>query len=112
MTHHVDLMLPASDYVVHLVNGRIDAQGTPSELAEQGVLDHIVQEESAVLKSEGQSTVQNVAKSNEKEAGSEAKISKTLTEAEHRETAGVKWKVYKTYITAAYVRPSEMLVGC
>lgn len=41
VTHHVDLVLPAAGYLVQMLDGRIDTQGTISELRQRGLLKQI-----------------------------------------------------------------------
>ena len=41
VTHHVELVLPGAHYIVRMLDGRIDSQGTVKELRSQGVLDEI-----------------------------------------------------------------------
>jgi ABC-type multidrug transport system ATPase subunit len=42
VSHHVELLLPSADYLIRVVDGRIDAQGTPDELRAAGELDGLV----------------------------------------------------------------------
>jgi hypothetical protein len=44
VTHHVELILPGACYLVRMVDGRIDTQGTMKELRALGVLDEIAQD--------------------------------------------------------------------
>lgn len=48
VTHHVELVLPGTDYIVHMREGRIEYQGTPSDLRSRGLLDDILKEESLI----------------------------------------------------------------
>lgn len=49
MTHHVELVLPGTDYLVRMKEGRIEYQGAVEELRERGVLEGILKEENVVL---------------------------------------------------------------
>ena len=42
VSHHVELLLPSVGYLVRVLDGRIDAQGTPEELRASGDLDGLV----------------------------------------------------------------------
>jgi ABC-type multidrug transport system ATPase subunit len=42
VSHHVELLLPSADYLVRIVDGHIEAQGTPDELRAAGALDGLV----------------------------------------------------------------------
>ena len=45
VTHHVELVLPGANYLVRMLDGRIDTQGTIKDLRASGVLDDIAQVE-------------------------------------------------------------------
>lgn len=47
VSHHVELLLPSADYLVRILDGRIDAQGTPAELRAAGELDGLIALEEA-----------------------------------------------------------------
>ena len=46
VTHHVQLVLPGTYYLVRMLDGRIDTQGTVKGLRARGILDDITHEES------------------------------------------------------------------
>jgi hypothetical protein len=48
----VELLLPITDYIVRILDGRIDAQGTPAELRESGALDGLIAIEGAEVAAE------------------------------------------------------------
>lgn len=52
VSHHVELLLPITDYIVRILDGRIDAQGTPAELRESGALDGLIAIEGAEVAAE------------------------------------------------------------
>lgn len=101
VTHHVELVLPGAYYLVRMLDGRIDTQGTVKELCAAGVLVNITHDENAE------------AKNNEKEADAEAprpsrrgrsRLRRLLWGRRSRascETGSVKWSIYKTYLRAS-----------
>ncbi|KAI0050163.1 multidrug resistance-associated ABC transporter [Auriscalpium vulgare] len=112
VTHHVDLVLPGAHYLVRMLDGRIDTQGTVAELRERGILDEITQE-AELEAAEKQATaeevpsaeeaVANAAGSGEEaaEPAAEHKKPRKLIEDEQRETGGIKWSIYNTYMKAS-----------
>ncbi|KAF7362389.1 hypothetical protein MVEN_00585800 [Mycena venus] len=106
VTHHVELVLPGAHYLVRMLDGRIDTQGTVKELRAQGVLKDIVHDAAVEVKKE-ELAVAKEAASGDPEAEVvpedivEAKKPRTLVEDEHREVGGVKWMVYKSYLKAS-----------
>ncbi|KAJ6542743.1 multidrug resistance-associated ABC transporter [Mycena capillaripes] len=101
VTHHVELVLPGAHYVVRMLDGRIDAQGTVQELRARGVLDEIAQEAAEEVKKEELALPVGVVDSNTLTEQTEAKKPRKLVEDEHRDTGSVKWAVYKTYLAAS-----------
>ena len=109
VTHHVELVLPGTYYLVRMLDGRIDTQGTVKELRACGVLDNIAHDESLVAHNEEQAigvTEGSTAKAVEVDAlhnteSPKAKVPRKLVEEERRETEPVKWSIYKTYLKAS-----------
>ncbi|KAH8825097.1 multidrug resistance-associated ABC transporter [Flagelloscypha sp. PMI_526] len=113
VTHHVDLVLPGANYLVRMLDGRIDTQGSIRSLRAQGILDDIARTEEVAAR-EADAVVQAEAEKDEADeaeavadavqGGSEEtkklKKPRQLVKDEHRETGGVKWSVYKTYLKA------------
>ncbi|ORY29629.1 putative ATP-binding cassette transporter protein YOR1 [Naematelia encephala] len=111
VSHHVELLLPSADYIVRILDGRIDAQGTPDNLRAAGELDGLVAlEEAEVAKDEpivaqegagdeiaavDDGAEKAVAKDKKKGPG------KKLVQDEERAIGNVKWETYKLYIAAA-----------
>lgn len=52
VSHHVELLLPSTDYLVRILDGRVDIQGTIQDLRERGDLDGMVALEEAELHKE------------------------------------------------------------
>ncbi|KAJ7187807.1 hypothetical protein C8R46DRAFT_876839 [Mycena filopes] len=98
VTHHVELVLPGAHYVVRLLDGQIDAQGTVQELRTQGVLDEITHEAAVEVKKE---EILSVAAVDPETELTEAKKPRKLVEDEHREIGSVKWSVYQAYLSAS-----------
>ncbi|KAI0048026.1 multidrug resistance-associated ABC transporter [Auriscalpium vulgare] len=106
VTHHVELVLPSSHYLVRMLNGRIDTQGTVAELRERGILDEITHEaeveateEKHAGPGEEQVTIQNDEESAKRTV--KAKAPRKLVQDEERETGHVKWSIYKQYLEAS-----------
>ena len=90
-----------------MLDGRIDTQGTVKELRSRGVLDDITHDETVEAHKEEQAveTAEKAADPIEEvENGTPAeqmKKPRKLIEDEKRETGGVKWNIYKTYLKAS-----------
>ncbi|OBZ77340.1 ATP-dependent bile acid permease [Grifola frondosa] len=110
VTHHVELVLPGTYYLVRMLDGRIDTQGTVKDLRASDVLDDIASDEaveahkeeleveaaekpaSDVIDAEPDTSMKTIDK---------AKKPRRLVEEEHRETGSVKWSIYNTYLKAS-----------
>jgi energy-coupling factor transporter ATP-binding protein EcfA2 len=117
VTHHVELVLPGANYVVRMLDGRIDTQGTLAELRAQGVLDDIAHSEEVYVYEDGQdsgdSEDSEPGTPNAEEIAAEAiegarpaketKKPRKLVKDEERQEGGVKWSIYKTYLKASCV---------
>lgn len=109
VTHHVELVLPGTYYLIRMLDGRIDTQGTVKELRARGVLDNITHDESveahkeeqAAAIAEGSDTVEAKTDDAEEAKPDKVKSPRKLIEEEHRETGNVKWAIYKTYLKAS-----------
>lgn len=107
VTHHVELVLPGAYYLVRMLDGRIDTQGTLKDLRAQGVLDEITHDEAIEAHKETQAASADVAAkvddAVDDEGGKPADTKKPrkLIEEERRETGSVKWNIYKTYLKAS-----------
>jgi hypothetical protein len=107
VTHHVDLVLPGAHYLVRMLDGRIDTQGAVADLQAQGVLEGI--ERSAVIDANKGDLSLVESKAVEQTLDDDTpkldKKPRKLIKDEHRETGGVKWSNYKSYLKASYVIP-------
>ncbi|KAI0339052.1 multidrug resistance-associated ABC transporter [Trametopsis cervina] len=110
VTHHVELVLPGTFYLVRMLDGRIDTQGTLKDLRARGVLEEITHDESAEAQKQDQqaeAVVSADVAAVEGEATGEAapveavKKPRKLIEEEKREEGSVKWNIYKTYLKAS-----------
>ncbi|KAK8850432.1 hypothetical protein IAR55_004350 [Kwoniella newhampshirensis] len=108
VSHHVELLLPSSDYLVRVVDGRIDAQGTPDELRAKGELDGLVAMETAEARQEEPVTADaevdqevQVAEQTEEKKPKKKGPGKKLVHDEERTVGNVKWETYRLYIVAA-----------
>ena len=89
-----------------MLDGRIDAQGTPKDLRAQGVLEeithdesvHAAQQEEVVLSKEGEDLEAEALKDDATK--NKKKSPRKLVKDEHREEGSVKWSIYNTYLKA------------
>jgi hypothetical protein len=101
VTHHVELVLPGAYYLIRMLDGRIDTQGTVRELLAEGVLQDIAHDAAVeVHKEEVKGEMPTFEEEEEKKA-KDAKKPRKLIKDEHRETGGVKWSIYKSYLKAS-----------
>ncbi|KAF8963320.1 multidrug resistance-associated ABC transporter [Flammula alnicola] len=105
VTHHVELVLPGAYYLVRMLDGRIDTQGTVKDLRAQGILEGIEHDASVDAHKEEIDAAEEGAVDDAVEdpskAGDTAKKPRKLVKDEHRETGGVKWSIYKSYLKAS-----------
>ncbi|KAH9903343.1 multidrug resistance-associated ABC transporter [Cubamyces lactineus] len=109
VTHHVQLVLPVTHYLVRMLDGRIDTQGTVADLRARGVLDDIAQlEEMEAQKHQPAETTEGLSVEIDSDTLGETetmskKKPRKLVEDEHREIGSVKWRTYKAYLeTSSY----------
>ncbi|GLB44359.1 putative ABC transporter transmembrane region [Lyophyllum shimeji] len=102
VTHHVELVLPGAYYLVRMLDGRIDTQGTIKDLQAQGVLEDIKQDAAVeVQKEEMVAADAPLEVDVEAKKPGDTKKPRKLIKDEHRETGGVKWSIYKSYLKAS-----------
>ncbi|KAH8810190.1 hypothetical protein DL96DRAFT_1821685 [Flagelloscypha sp. PMI_526] len=113
VTHHVELVLPAATFLVRMLDGRIDTQGTVSELRARGLLDEIkeeedivAQEQEAVAEETAIAVPLEASGSDEDAEGDKTKSdskkqARKLVQEEHREEGGVNLKIYNAYMKAS-----------
>ena len=109
VTHHVELVLPGTFYVVRMLDGRIDTQGTVKELRSRGVLEDITHDEAAEAHKEQQAVEvepaekvdTSVVDAEDHKPVQQTNKPRKLIEDEKRETGAVKWHIYKTYLKAS-----------
>ncbi|KAG6864482.1 hypothetical protein C0991_009205 [Blastosporella zonata] len=109
VTHHVDLVLPAAHYLVRMLDGRIDTQGTIKDLRAQGVLEELSYDSAVTVaevevQQEALAPTPSDSENMEDEEAKHTKNSKKprkLVKDEHREVGGVKWAIYKSYLKAS-----------
>ncbi|KAJ4488293.1 ABC transporter type 1, transmembrane domain-containing protein [Lentinula aciculospora] len=111
VTHHIDLVLPGAHYLVRMLDGRIDTQGTVADLRASGLLEDIAHEAEAQAQRETQAVAAEETAAVEvealegedlsKDSTEETKKPRKLVEDEKREQGGVKWRIYKKYLQAS-----------
>ncbi|KZP25974.1 hypothetical protein FIBSPDRAFT_949774 [Athelia psychrophila] len=102
VTYHVELMLPGTYYLVRMLDGMIDTQGTVKELRSQGILNDIAQDEAVEAPKEEEAVAVDVVADNaadldgeaEAKPVGEAKKAQQLINDEAREYGAVKWSIY------------------
>ncbi|KAG1809100.1 uncharacterized protein BJ212DRAFT_1484598 [Suillus subaureus] len=114
VTHHVELVLPGTYYLVRMLDGCIDAKGTVKDLRAQGILDHIAHDSTAEVKEEPIAAIEIPVEAQEDNAEAETsadskKKPRKLIKDEHREAGGVKWSIYNAYLKASSYRTWFML---
>ena len=111
VTHHVELVLPGANYLVRMLDGRVDTRGTLTELRAQGVLDEIAHSEEVYVYEDEQEAAAETPNAEEIAAdaieepqpASDKKKPRKLIKDEERQEGGVKWSIYKTYLKASCV---------
>lgn len=108
VTHHVELVLSGAYYLVRMLDGRIDIQGTIENLQAQGALDGIGRSAMLDAHKEELSLIESrdmdaALEDHPSESEFEHKKPRKLIKDEHRETGGVKWSVYESYLKASCV---------
>ncbi|KAJ7846310.1 multidrug resistance-associated ABC transporter [Mycena leptocephala] len=103
VTHHVDLVLSGTHYLVRMLEGRIDMQGTVEDLSAQGVLDVITHDAAADAKAEEPiAAIENDSVDlDDPEAPKKPNKPRKLVTDEHRAVGGVKWTIYNSYLKAS-----------
>jgi len=96
-----------------MLDGRIDTQGTVKDLRAQGVLEEITHDASVEVHKEETKVVTPTIEEAEEKKAMDIKKPRKLIKDEHRETGGVKWSIYKSYLKASYVllSPCDMNPG-
>lgn len=109
VTHHVELVLPATAYLIRMLDGRIDTQGAPENLRTQGILEDITlyenvnaaqQQEVVQVKESTDPETEGGLKDDVPTTKGKKKSPRKLVKDEHREEGSVKWSVYNTYLKA------------
>jgi hypothetical protein len=85
-----------------MLDGRIDTQGTVKDLRAKGVLEFITQDAEADVKQEESIAASEApVESLVEPAKDGSKKPRKLIKDEHRESGGVKWSVYQSYLKAS-----------
>ena len=107
VTHHVELVLPGAYYLVRMLDGRIETQGTVKELQAQGVPKGIEHDATVVTHTKEELAVAETASVDVEESPDSSVVSskkpRKLVKDEHRETGSVNWSIYKSYLRASSV---------
>jgi len=95
-----------------MLDGRIDTHGTIKDLRSQGALDNIAYDAGVQVKKSKVATKAYTAEAEEVAVSGDdtrtetqkdvvTKKPRKLVKDEHRDTGGVKWRVYKSYLKAS-----------
>jgi hypothetical protein len=100
-----------------MLDGRIDFQGTVSDLRAQGILDDIVTHGAGTESIKSALVTTEVLKvENDMKKTKDTQEPHKLVEDEHRELGGVKWSIYKSYLKSSYASSvsinSSSLINC
>ncbi|KAJ7904291.1 P-loop containing nucleoside triphosphate hydrolase protein [Mycena olivaceomarginata] len=103
VTHHLDLLLSGNEgsgaqYLVRMIDGRIDVQGGVQDLRARGLLETIKHDLKRDSPAETTAAEDKSDQVEEKPASSKP-ITK-LVEDEEQAEGDVKWHIYKTYLQA------------
>ncbi|KAJ7104541.1 hypothetical protein C8R43DRAFT_906911 [Mycena crocata] len=102
VTHHLDLLMSSrrsgfgAHYIVRMLDGRIDTQGTVQDLRHRGLLDAI-QHESPT----GKTTFENEEVDEIDVKSVQAQPVTKLVEDEEQAKGDVQWRIYRTYFEAS-----------
>ncbi|KAF9070335.1 multidrug resistance-associated ABC transporter [Rhodocollybia butyracea] len=100
VTHH-EFVLPGAHYLVRMLDGRIDTQGTVADLRALGILQELTREAEAEAHKEKKVAETATEAEGEDVAKDDTKKPRKLVEDEKREQGGVKWKIYQKYLQAS-----------
>ena len=95
----MELVLPGAYYLVRILDGRIDVQGTTEELRKLGILDAITKDSSLEHKLQAPEMPPDMP--TDVQGADKTKRPRQLVKDEARETGSVKWHIYKTYMKAS-----------
>ncbi|KAK6527245.1 hypothetical protein TWF281_010433 [Arthrobotrys megalospora] len=114
VTHHVQLCLPKTDYIVELKDGRVERAASVTELKRTGSLTKIIEQEEEAQKHDKdmneELAIEVIAESSSQANGTangtavvvkEPKKPRTFIEKEAREKGAIKFSVYKKYTQAS-----------
>lgn len=105
VSHHVELLLPGTDYLVRLLDGRVEAIGEPKELREQGLLAPLLATEEATAETEeivdDEKGMELDAVGDEDVKAKKERPHRKLVKDEERAAGNVKWSTYKLYLEAS-----------
>ena len=107
-------MLPRTHYLIRLVNGRIETQGTVEDLRACGTLSSVtsLDRESAGPTSAGTAHGAGLDDADKATASDLRRRPRILVEEERRAIGRIKWPIYKTYLKASFSTLSLLYVVC
>jgi hypothetical protein len=95
-------VVSGAHYLVRMLDGRIDVQGTVEDLRAQGILDEITHGATVEAKvKEPVATLEGENADIDPDAPKKPAKPRKLIKDEHRAVGGVKWNIYHSYIKAS-----------
>ncbi|KAK6349334.1 hypothetical protein TWF730_010082 [Orbilia blumenaviensis] len=117
VTHHVQLCLPKTEYIVELKDGKVERAALVTDLKRTGSLTKIIEQEEEAQKHDQDMTEESAIEDGSSSGSSaeassdgtvvepvvqqEAKKPRTFVEKEAREKGAVKFSVYRKYMEAS-----------
>ncbi|EPS42193.1 hypothetical protein H072_3924 [Dactylellina haptotyla CBS 200.50] len=116
VTHHVQLCLPKTEYIVELKEGRIERAATVTDLKRTGSLTKLIEQEEETQKKDQEFTEENAIESvagpsntnghangsaNGTAAPKDPKKAREFVKKEFREKGAIKFSVYRKYTQAS-----------
>ena len=105
VSHHVELLLPGTDYLVRILDGRIEALGEPDELRKQGLLNALIAIEEATAEAvepvDGAGAVEVEVLADKDQKTKKERPHRKLIKDEERAAGNVNWSTYKLYLEAS-----------
>ncbi|KAF3938774.1 hypothetical protein ABW19_dt0201520 [Dactylella cylindrospora] len=107
VTHHVQLCIPKTEYIIELKEGIVERAGSVTELKRSGSLTRLIEQEDAKKDEEMKedSAIESTSNGNANGNGTTAPVDpkkpREFVKKEGREKGAIKFSVYKKYINSS-----------